>query len=504
MRKRRVRPIYWILLGGAGSFALILFATWRASARGLVQAPAPTLEPDLPAPEISQVSSIAAPITLPLSTLAEQLEQAVPRTFGDIEERIVIPERDRTRIAFELRRAPFRVSLVGEVASLETTVEYALRAWYDPPLLPALSASCGTGDRPAPRLRVRIEAPITVEDDWSLSTRSRVAVLDRATQSDRDRCRMTFLDFDVTDRIVSAARSFLEDHTADIDSAAARVDLKSRIEEWWTTIQEPIRLTDSLWLVFRPETVRRGATEGSGDSLEIALAMRARPGIMMGRRPSLAYVELPVLDTGVVSPGLDLVVEAFADYPAVSAFLQDEVGGTEVQRAGRTIRLDSLRVFGVGGGRLALEVLTSGDVVSRLFLTGTPQLDPTTGQFSIPDLDYDVRTRSVLFATLSWLGNRPLRDLLRERASWPATPAIAWLRSRLLEGLNRELSDELRVSGEVADLRILGIHAMQEMLLVRVTAKGTARLFVIDDSASAAPPRRAATAAADAQASSGP
>ena len=40
--------------------------------------------------------------------------------------------------------------------------------------------------------------------------------------------------------------------------------------------------------------------------------------------------------------------------------------------------------------------MTSGDVESRLFLIGTPEIDPTTGQFSIPDLDYDVRTRSVL------------------------------------------------------------------------------------------------------------
>ena len=497
MRKRRVRPLHWILLGGAVAFGFIVFATWKASSLGLVQAPSPALEPDLPAPPLSEISSIAAPIKLPLSTLGEELEKAVPTTFGDIEERIEIPERDRTRIAFELRRAPFRLSLVGEVATLETTVEYALRAWYNPPLLPELSASCGTGDRPAPRLRVRIEAPIEVEDDWSLSTRSRVAVLDRASQTERDRCRMTFLDFDVTDRIVSAARTFLEEHTAEIDSAAARVDLKGQIEEWWTTLQEPIRLTDSLWLVFRPETVRRGPTLGSGDSLEISLAMRARPGIMMGPRPSLARVELPALDTGAVSPGLDLVVEAFADYSAMSAVLQEELGGTEVRRAGRTVRLDSLRMFGVGGGRLALQVLTSGDVVSRMYLIGTPRLDPATGQFSIPDLDYDVRTRSVLFTTLSWLGNRPLRDLLRERASWPATPAIAWLRTRLLEGLNRDLSDDLRVSGEVEDVRILGIHAMRELLLVRVTATGSARLYVVDDAERAKPTR--AAAAADAQ-----
>ena len=77
MRHRRVRAIHWILLGGAGALAFILFATWKASGRGLVQAPSPAREPDIPAPEMSEISSIAAPIKIPLSTLADELERLI-------------------------------------------------------------------------------------------------------------------------------------------------------------------------------------------------------------------------------------------------------------------------------------------------------------------------------------------------------------------------------------------------------------------------------------------
>jgi hypothetical protein len=408
----------------------------------------------------------------------------VPTRFGSLSDRIELPDRDRTAIAFELSRSPFRVSMVGDVARLEATIGYALRAWYDPPVLPEVSASCGTGSSPRPRLSVAIEAPITVADDWSLATRSRVVSLAPSSGTGRDRCTMTFLDFDVTDRVIRATRSFLESHTADLDAAAAQVDLRSRVDGWWMTLQEPIRLTDSLWVVFRPEAIGSGAALGTGDSLEITLALRARPGVVMGVRPAIARIPLPELDTGgVVANGLDLTVDALAGYDAVTAFLQEELGGTEVERAGRTVRIDSLRVFGIGGGRLALEVVTSGDVVSRLFLAGTPRLDPATGQFSVPDLDYDFRTRSLMVATVSWLGSGAVRQILRDRASWPATPAVGWLRGRLMEGLNRDLSDELRVAGEVQQIEILGIHAMRDMLLMRASATGTARLFVVDDSA---------------------
>ena len=123
-----------------------------------------------------------------------------------------------------------------------------------------------------------------------------------------------------------------------------------------------------------------------------------------------------------------------------------------------------------------------------MFLTGTPRLDPSTGQFSIPDLDYDMRTRSVLIATLSMLGSGSVRQLLRDRASWPSTPAVGWLQDRLREGINRDLSDDLRVRGEVSDVRILGIHAMRDLLLVRASATGSARLLVLDEPSEKTPP----------------
>ena len=70
--------------------------------------------------------------------------------------------------------------------------------------------------------------------------------------------------------------------------------------------------------------------------------------------------------------------------------------------------------------------------------------------------------------------------LLRERAVWPAAPAVDWMTGWILKGLNRDLSDDLRVSGEVDEVRILSVHALKDVLLVRVAVGGSARLFVVD------------------------
>ncbi|MDP2957687.1 MAG: DUF4403 family protein [Longimicrobiales bacterium] len=451
----------------------------------------PELSPDVLPPPVVPASVLATPIAIPLAPLVAMMEKRVPLTHGDIAERKALEDRPRTEIAYQLRRAPFQVELNGDVATLRTTVRYAVRAFYDPPVLPGISGSCGTGDEVAkPRLSVTISAPITIDEQWTLRTDARVVDVRPASDTDRDLCRMTFMDIDVTERVVEAARRFLEEHTDEIDSIAAAVNVRSRFEGWWRTLQDPVRLTDSLWLAMRPERVQRGPVRGSGDSLQIALALRARPTLAYGPRPSLPDVLLPSLDTGIVPEGLDLRMEARVEYDAASAFLFGKVGGREFEYDERTLKLDTLRVFGIGGGHLAVELLVSGDVNARLFLVGTPEVEPVSGRIYVPDLDFDVATRNVVLTAVSWLRANELRDILREHARWPAEPAVAWLTGWLEQGLNRRLSDELRVEGEVASVRVLSVHALKEALLVRTSATGSARLFVTPGGAGGTSPRR--------------
>ncbi len=474
-RRRRVVGLGVLALGVVVSL-LVARHDWRAR---MLSTPAPDTVPDVASPAPVPVSMIAVPLTIPVASLAEQLENAVPKRFGSLGHRVELPHADRTSIAFVLRRAPFQVSFTGGRATVQATVHYALRVWYDPPLLPEVGASCGDGDDGDPRLRMTVEGPVSLDSDWALRTRAHLSDLRPATDTDRDRCRVTFLDFDLTDPLVEQARTYLEAHAPALDSVAARVDLRSQFEEWWTTLQEPQPLGDSLWLLMRPEAVRRGPVRGRGDSIDVTLALRAHPTVVMGTRPSVRHVPLPPLDTGDISPYLDVAVEGRAGYPATSRLLQRELGGLAVREMRRSVRLDSLRVFGIGGGRIALEVRVGGDADARLYLTGTPVLDRKTGEISIPDLDFDVHTRDLVLAAETWLGGDYLRGVLRDRARWPAAPAVDWIRSRLEEGLNQDLSDDLRVAGTIDQVRLVGIRATRDALFVRASATGSAAVQVI-------------------------
>jgi hypothetical protein len=229
-------------------------------------------------------------------------------------------------------------------------IEYALTAYYDPPILPEVSGSCGTGDNEKRRLSVVLEAPLSLTEAWRLDTRSRVVTVEPPTDEDRDRCRVTFLNIDLTGRVVDGAREFFEEQERTVDSIAASLDLRPSFEGWWETLRDPIELADSVWLVLGPDAIRRGAVRGSGDSLWVDLALEARPTVVVGPRPEVDETPLPALTAGEVTPGLNLVVEGRVDYGTASRMVLDELAGVEVEHEGRTVTVDELRVFGIGRG----------------------------------------------------------------------------------------------------------------------------------------------------------
>ena len=443
-----------------------------------LEAPLPRAVDEEVAVEPAPASSLALRLTIPLARLVALLEDAVPRAFGSMDERQELPDHDRTTLAFSLDRLPISASMTGRVARVETVVEYGLTAYYDPPILPEVSGSCGTGDDGKRRLRVVIEAPLEITEDWRLGTKAKLVTVEPPSDADRDRCQVTFLGIDLTDRVVDGARAFLVDQERTVDSMAATLDLRPSFEAWWNTLREPVPLADSVWLMVGPDSIRQGTLGGSGDSVWVELALGARPSVVVGPRPDADTTALPPLGKGAFESGLDLVVEGRADYGTLSRMLMTQVAGTDVEHEGRTVTVDSLHVFGVGGGRIALDVRVSGDLSARLYFTGTPELDPLNQTISVPDLDFDVATEDVLVAAAAWLRRGGLRALLRERASWPLGPVSDRLETWLDEGLNREISPDLGVVGRVESVIPREVYALRDHLLVRIGARAEAHMYV--------------------------
>jgi hypothetical protein len=441
--------------------------------------PSPVVvEEDPEVPELPP-ALLSAPVVYDLAAVIRDLEEAVPRTFGDLEERQPHPEHDRVSVAFEVEREPFEAVLVGDTARISTVLTYAGRAWYDPPLLPEIRASCGVdGEGSPPRARVGLSSRLILDEDWVLRSTARVDSVVAVSDEDRDRCRITPLNVDVTDTALRAVRGALEGRTEEIDRRVAEVDVRSRLQDVWHTLQEPVELTDDVWLLVNPQSVTQGAALGEGSVLTIGVGMMARPLILLGPPPDTVLTDLPTLDHGELEESARIRLEGRIHYAEAGRLLIRELEGREVELTGGLVRIREVTLSGIGGGRVAVGITFGGTARGTMYLVGKPDLDHDEGEIRVPELDFDLDTRNLLVGGLAWLGEERLLRFLRERARIPVASVMEPAREQLLRGMNRELSDEVSVEGEVLSSRLIDVRALRDALVVHAEAEARASFRV--------------------------
>ena len=78
------------------------------------------------------------------------------------------------------------------------------------------------------------------------------------------------------------------------------------------------------------------------------------------------------------------MIEGVVGYDLASDLLRRHLKGRKIERAGRTMEVKDLRLFGIGGGKLALELRFGGDVSGHVYFVGTPRYDVGTNELFVP------------------------------------------------------------------------------------------------------------------------
>jgi len=449
-----------------------------------------TIVLDAPEPQIvseqvdtlppSPLSVVEAPVTYDLGTAIDSLEAAVPTTYGDLEQRIVTVKNKQVSFAFLLHRSKFRVRVVGQRVRISADIEYSGRIWYQPPIGPEIEVACGTGKDLPPRATLTLETRGELTRDWGLRTQSRLVQLEAYSDSARDRCRLTFLRIDVTDRVLEMTAQLLTEKLAVFDAAVAHWPVRPRFEKVWRDLQKPLWLADSVYMTLNPTEAQVGSIGANGDTAFANLRLVAAPRVTTGPRPKLALMPLPPLERARdIGRGARVLLDASFTYPIASVMLRKALVGRTLEQDGHVIRIRDVRMTGIGGGKVALGVWISGAVRGQVFFTGTPSFDLLTRQINVPDLEYDVGTAQVLVRGYEWLNDVKLRDFLRERAQLPDSAVMRKLTSLAVKGMNRDLPARgTRLSGRIDQAGVIAVRATLQDIRVRALAEADLKLSI--------------------------
>ena len=431
-----------------------------------------------PPPTAAPLSRFSVPLDYDLAAVQEIVERAVPTQFGSMDSVRVVGTDTRKHYAFAAERGRFTTFAEGNLLHLRATLSYSARGYYKPLIGPTLSAGCGH-DEMQPRLVVELATPLSVTEEWRLSSRTQIVRVEPASNEARDRCDVSILHHDVTARVVDAAREALASQLQDIDRTVSRVNLRPHVTVWWRQLARPLVLADGVWLVLGPERLRIGQMRGRSRTLTVPVTLDARPRVVTsGAEPQIDAVELPPLARDTAPEGFHIVMDGVIDYGSASRVITLAAQGKVFSRAGHHVTLRRVTVVPQSGGRLALDVEFTGDAAGTIRLLGTPQLDSTGAAVRVPDLDFDLRTDSPLLQTYSWLKSESMRAALRVRARVPVEPALAQGRALLLHGLNRKIGTEVRLSASVDSVAVRAMFVTRDGLILRADAFGAAAMTV--------------------------
>jgi hypothetical protein len=457
------------------------FLVFSSCTSGTVDAPAPKQVADtgpdsLPALPPSLVDS---PITYDLTPALATLEASVPLRLGDINARKRSATNRRVNTAFAAERQPFQVQIEGSTVRVGTVLEYQGKGWYSAPLGADIFGSCGMGVS-RPRVAIDMTTTLRITTDWRLRGKSEITRVAPFSQDPRDQCKVTVFKIDVTDRVVTAAKSELDKRLALLDEKIASIDVRSRFERWWLLLQRPIRLSDSVWLLLQPRGVHLGPITGSGRLVSIDVGLSGEPRVVIGPRPADATDSLPRLqrERAKHEQSLHVLLEGELSYDLANSMLTKNVVGRRIRHGARWITIREARLSGIGGGRVALSVRFDGAASGILHLVGTPRYDPETRQLYVPDLAYDVSSADMLVRGLEWMRRGDVQTVLRNRARFPVADLVEQARQRLERGMNRPLGQNAKLVAQIATGDVLAVRATAAGILVRAGATGSARLEI--------------------------
>lgn len=495
---------------------LLLSLTGCFMREHVVHPPPPTLLPPTPNTLSSTTeSTVSFPVQVDLSPFiyAANDESVIPKKFDHWRNSIKHPKGAEYKYYAE--RDDFAVAPSGSHQARSTNSGSVIHDWWKgiEPLSSSLSISsalrykigapplqCGDGTEWPKRATLIGNLAVGMTPNYGVSASVTGVTLDAI-----DPCKISITDTDVFQEVKN---QLTERIRGGLGNAAARINTltaRSRVEDVWHTLLNPIPLEPDAWLLLNIGNVwRSGFSSGGGDIIEDTIHVTAKPVLVFGAEPPTTGGALPQLETEaastgfhgaadaqlystmprtlanrLASTGFHVVADLPLDYPSLSRSLATRLKGKRVQVKGDFIHITDAAIFGRGGNQVVLRIAFTGDATGHLYFVGKPAMNTLAKSVQIAGLRIDLDSEELLQKSgPGWLATSSIRELIMGEAVLGLTPATDRMRDLVTKALSRELSPTITTHGTVTSVQGIGVFADVNALYVRVMSDGSLNLKV--------------------------
>lgn len=362
---------------------------------------ADTTTPKLPAMNASQtISEVLVPITMDSVSLVRQINRLIPRilfedtTMQDDKMTIRAEKLDSIDIRIEpnliLYDVPIKLFIEREIGFVRIKADGALKLFFST----AYNIQSNWS----------VESTTTlIKHEWIETPHVKLGVVRLPIES-------------IANKIVKRSREML---CSSLDDQIQQgFKLREYVDQAWRKIQQPIQITDTpivSWLLLKPERIKMIPLFPNHGQIQSALLFQSVTDMVFGPKPDIPYAGILPTFEQIQNLGKDSLIELSINFPLKRAevLLTDYFKGQAFREGEKVMYIDSIQLAG-HGNKLQIIAFVSGTYPAKLELEGLPVYNGIKRRFELIEVDYSIRSKSLLVKAASWILKKNIQKKLTE------------------------------------------------------------------------------------------
>jgi hypothetical protein len=425
----------------------------------------------------NEVSAITIPVEIDLSSYLKAAEKEIPKSYSGKNEQC-----EGVSTAYSIKRDDIKFSGSGNKIGYEVGGQLKLKINYCPKcqtltdekgscIIPRVHVSCGENE-PMRKFSLKYSTAVKVNSDYTFKTTTNLQKFELI-----DPCELTIANIDVTTDVEKEITKQLKVLEREIDKQFSAIDIKSTAKESWKLLQEPTEIPGYGYLSLAPSSLAISDLKFSGKKASFNFNIDVSPSFTT-EKPQLIPSALPDLSKSKVDNGLNFGLDVILSYDSLSNFIRSSFKGEVFEIKRKKIIIDDIAVSGSADNRIILKTQFSGSKRGVIYLLATPVLNDSLKQIELTNVDFDVKTKSVLLKSAKWFFNSKINQLVEEQGKFNYTSMIEDMKKEINTSLNQPLTDGVAMSGRIASISLNKIYYTTTHLVLRTQIGGNLKLIL--------------------------
>ena len=187
---------------------------------------------------------------------------------------------------------------------------------------------------------------------------------------------------------------------------------------------------------------------------------------------------LGIMDDHQKIDGFNIVADIQVGYDSISSILTNHLYGSEIPIKNKTLVVKELAIVGSNEGRLIFRVDFEGYRKGTIYLTGVPKIDTVNQILTFSELDFEIKTKSLLLKSSQWLLNKKIINEIKQKATIDLTSKFLEAKESLKEKLSGEIQDGIFTETKLEHLRVSKLLLTSEQITIRANLTGNLKIII--------------------------